>query len=247
MRTLTLRCVVLTALILSCCAPALKNNPIATTVSTQTPTTAPTAIPTSTATLVPTPTLIPTPTIVPTPENLIFGNTFETIDAYDLYFVKHNLLSASRGDNITGNSIDGWNVVIKKMGIYIGPSQEDEQGNITLTMGYGSKDGKLTKKRVITSRGAVFMILPRSPRIGFLYDPTNSVFVMTSPEGIVKEEAIIIMWVTSSGILLTKNYSNPEWCDGDNTYGYSVNGKLYYWGRESDSNINCPIFKFLKE
>jgi hypothetical protein len=247
MRTLTLIFCVLVALILTCCTSVIKNTTVTEVIPTQEqPTATLTVIPTNTPTLEPTPTNIPTPTTVPTPTNLIYGNNFKTQDAYYDLFIEYGLLSAVRGDNITGNSVDGWNVVVKQLEMYFGPGNENEQGNIVITMGYGSKGKELTKKEINASKGSVFMILLRSPRIGFLYDPSNSIFLKAKDE-IIKEDATIIMWVTSSGIVPIKDYSDPEWCDdGTHTYGYSINDKLFYWGREPDGSISCPIFKFLE-
>ena len=269
-------------------APEPTSQPTETMIPSSTPTPEPPTEPTLTAT----PTLTLTPTQTPTPISLNLVYNFQTIDPYDFYVKKQgrfmtayedfdlpafsywvrtpeifDYFKPERGDNIMGNSKDGWKIIYKNRVIFLGPGLTSENGYTTFVVGVGEKNkkGKISinkTKTLSVTEGAIIVLLPNalldSPR--FYYDPISSSFIaelnteFEKREGWPPEPHIvdIPIMIKYSQILFLADYANyPDWCLSEkrkmhlkiesNLTGYTINGgKLYYWGETIDGKARCP-------
>lgn len=254
-------------------------------IATETPKPTPTLTPEPT--LTPTPTFTPTPTSVPTPSNLNQDMLYkyETIDPYKFYIeekgyikipkfnIVYEYLDKEKGDDITGNSKDGWYITYKDQTIYYGPGKESADGTGTeFEMWVGKKESGdvvniIQRKKFFVLKGSHVTTYfrtwyPGPP--GFVYYPAKSSFILVKREDPKQNYSIhpayspiLVIMVTPDNQILTDVDTEkwPEWCGNSiynsgwatGTVGYTIDGELFYWGKLPDGEMKCPILKIIEE
>lgn len=259
-------------------------------ISASTPTPTQTSIPTMTPTLTPTPTYTPTPILTPTPTpiptpsnlNLEYLHEFETIDPYEFYIeqkgyiqvidwdVDYKYLDKDKGDNITGDSENGWYVTYNDQTVYYGPGTK-VPGGTTFEMRAGKKesDGSVNiveRKKIFISEGAHVTTLyrtylPGPPR--FVYYPAKSSFVLIKRENPEQNYSIhprhsvhvAVMIRVDDQLLPLHDYEKwPHGCtelSRDNlknsTVGYTIDGEFFYSGTLPNGVVKCPVLITLED
>ena len=247
---------------------------------TETPTPVPTLTPTET--LTPTPTFTPTPTPVPTPSNLNLDLFYKyvTIDPYKFYIeekgyikvprfnIVYEYLDKEKGDDITGDSENGWYITYDGQTVYYGPGIKTPDGTM-FEMGVGKKesDGSINiieRKKFSAAEGMGVSIYHRTwwpgpPR--FDYYPAKSTFILIERENPEQNYVVNPDYAGFFPIMVTKDYQMlpfkdtekwPHWCIQfdewkNGTVGYTIDGELFYWGTLPNGEIKCPILKVIEE
>ena len=288
-RTLII-CLVLAFVVSSCDqvagfikTPTLEPTPTHTPDPTSTPT--PTLEPTPTHT--PDPTSTPTPTLEPTPSNLISKYSFyeyETIDdPYDFYVenkgyiksaginVRYEYLNNEKGDNIEGNSTDGWYITYRDYVLYLGPGTITPNG-VEFEVAVGDKDKsgaiRIEQRKIFTISEKAWVSIhfrtwwPGPP--SFVYFPTKSKFVLRRQENKDLNYVVFPAYSGITALLITPDDQIlpgaddakwPEWCGhsdysggwASGTIGYTLDDEFIYWGKLPNGEIKCPLLATLEE